>query len=821
MSNLKLEVLFNAVDKLSGPIKTIVGGSKTLSDAFKKTSSELKALEEQQRKITGFRQLQEQSKKTSQAIEQNKETIKQLKTAMNLGAPTEKMVKDLARAEAAQKRLKAAQKSQGSEITALARDLNQAGVNVNNLADEESGLKNKIHLTTMEINKQKEALSKHQKAQEGYEKMQARMAKASDLAKKGLMVAGAGAAAMAVPVKFSMDFESSMADVAKVVDGLKDDAGQVTPAYRAMSKEILAMSAQMPMAAKDIATIVAAGGQAGFASNELTKFAKTAVQMGIAFDISADEAGQSMAELRSAFRMGQDQVTTLADQINYLGNNTPAAAKGIMQIVQRIGPLGEVGGFASGSIAALGATLRGMGVSEEIAATGIKNMMLSLVAGEAATKSQRSAFKELGLDSSDVAKQMQKDANATTLQVLKSVSKLDKYKQASVLQMLFGKESLGAIAPLLTNMDALTENLEKVGDKSLYAGSMLKEYQSYTSTTDNKAKQLKNQLVAQSIVIGNMLLPTVNNLISKASHVMSVIQRWTEQNPKLASTLVKISVGAIAIIGGLSALALGVVALLGPLAMLKVTIATLGIGFGAVGAIFTPAGLVILGVIAAIAGAAYLIYKNWTPIKGFFVGVWSTVKTAFNGGIKGVSALIINWSPIGLFYSAFAKVLSWFGIDLPAKFTGFGAMILTGLKNGILSKIGEVKSALSGAVTGVIEKARNLLGIHSPSRVFMGIGDYTMQGMAMGITQNHNLPVKATQQATQNVVGAGTTKVTPVTPIRAQRGSSFISNDTIHITIKAEHGQPVRETARVLRAEMQRIQQEERDARRRFLTDTE
>ena len=89
MANLKLEVLFNAVDKLTGPMKTIVGGSKTLSDAFKKTSAELKALEAQQRKVTGFRQLQEQSEKTSQAIQKNKETIKQLKTAMNIGAPTE------------------------------------------------------------------------------------------------------------------------------------------------------------------------------------------------------------------------------------------------------------------------------------------------------------------------------------------------------------------------------------------------------------------------------------------------------------------------------------------------------------------------------------------------------------------------------------------------------------------------------------------------------------------------------------------------------------------------------------------------------------
>ena len=89
-----------------------------------------------------------------------------------------------------------------------------------------------------------------------------------------------------------------------------------------------------------------------------------------------------------------------------------------------------------------------------------------------------------------------------------------------------------------------------------------------------------------------------------------------------------------------------------------------------------PIGLAI----TAIAVGAYLIYKNWEPIKGFFEGIWGSVKTAFNGGITGVSALIINWSPIGLFYAAFAKVLSWFGVDLPSQFTSFGAMILTGLK---------------------------------------------------------------------------------------------------------------------------------------------
>lgn len=461
-----------------------------------------------------------------------------------------------------------------------------------------------------------------------------------------------------------------------------------------------------------------------------------------------------------------------------------------------------------------------MGVAEEIAATGIKNMMLALVAGESATKSQKAAFKELGLDSGQVAKDMQSNAEATTLKIIKAISKLDKYKQAATLKELFGSESLGSIAPLLTNMEALEKNLGMVGDQSKYAGSMEAEYAARAATTANNIQLSKNAMAALGITIGNVLLPQVNTMLGKFTSVMNIVQNWTARNPTLASTLVRVAVGAIAIIGGLSALSIGLIAIFGPMMIVAkgLGIITTAARLMSLALLTNPITWIVLG----IAAAALILYKNWTPISGFFVGVWNTIKTAFNGGIKGVSALVINWSPIGLFYSAFAKVMSWFGIDLPARFTGFGSMILTGLKNGILSKVGEVKDALTGAVEGVIEKARTILGIHSPSRVFMGIGDYTMQGMALGISKNYNLPIKATQQATRNVITTGTTaKATPVTPISANRGGSFISNDTIHITIKAEHGQPVRETAKAIREEMQRIEQERTDARRRFLTDSE
>ncbi|WP_230477059.1 phage tail tape measure protein, partial [Kingella kingae] len=123
-----------------------------------------------------------------------------------------------------------------------------------------------------------------------------------------------------------------------------------------MGNDIVAMSRKIPMAATKLAKIVALGGQSGIAQNDLMRFTDSAAKMGVAFDISAERAGQSMAELRSAFKLDQKGVETLADKINYLGNTTPAAAKGIMEIVQRVGAFGTVAGYNTGTVVLLGAT---------------------------------------------------------------------------------------------------------------------------------------------------------------------------------------------------------------------------------------------------------------------------------------------------------------------------------------------------------------------------------------------------------------------------------------------------------------------------------
>lgn len=227
-----------------------------------------------------------------------------------------------------------------------------------------------------------------------------------------------------------------------------------------------------------------------------------------------------------------------------------------------------------------------------------------------------------------------------------------------------------------------------------------------------------------------------------------------------------------------------------------------GMMLGTIIGVFTTAFMELFTIVGTVIGNTVgVLVTTFSNLPAFFNNIWTQIKTAFSGGIAGIGALIINWSPIGLFYSAFAAVLSWFGIDLPAKFTGFGAMILDGLKNGILSKVQAVKDALSSAVTGVIDKAKSILDIHSPSRVFAEIGDFTMQGMAVGLLNSSDLPIKALDQTHQKIVQTDIARpnIRSSQPVRAKSNSAIqVAGDTVTIQVHVAPGQNIQQIQSML-----------------------
>ena len=200
-----------------------------------------------------------------------------------------------------------------------------------------------------------------------------------------------------------------------------------------------------------------------------------------------------------------------------------------------------------------------------------------------------------------------------------------------------------------------------------------------------------------------------------------------------------------------------------------------------------PIGLTI----TAIAVAAYLIYNNWEPISAWFSNLWTKVTgyfqnfcnwvqgiwtgatewvssawagvsdyfgqfwnnitTFFNSGIGNITATILNWSPLGLFQQVFSTVLSWFGIDLPSKFTEFGSNLINGLVNGIRNAWEGAKQIVSDLGDGIKGWFAEKLGIHSPSRVFKGYGMNVVEGLVIGMDKAEPLAHDASKNLSSAV----------------------------------------------------------------------
>lgn len=445
-----------------------------------------------------------------------------------------------------------------------------------------------------------------------------------------IITGGAMAAPFIAGARAAIDFESQMADVRKVVNF--DTPNQ----FKEMGDDIGRLSERLPMAATDIAKIVAAGGQSGIARDELLSFAESAVKMGIAFDQTADESGDMMAKWRTAFRMNQGEVVALADRINYLGNTGPATTKQISGIITEVGALGEVAGLSSAQIAAIGATMAGVGVKQDVAATGIKNFMLAMTKGTAATKAQAQAYKSLRLDSKTVAENMQKDAQGTMLDLLKRIGQVDAAKRPAILAELFGTESIGAITPLLTNLELLRGNLQKVSDAQQFAGSMEQEYASRAATTANNLQLLRNGISGAARALGNALLPGINAVLDQLRPWISQVAQMISDNPQLVRGIV---------IAGAAFTALRA-------AVFAATVATrvLGVAFAA-----TPIGLIAVG----IAAAAGLIVANWEKLGPFFGALWELIKaytTPFMTFLQG----LFDWMPMDQIRKNWEPIVGWF-----------------------------------------------------------------------------------------------------------------------------------------------------------------
>lgn len=812
-NDLKLQVLLNAIDKASGPLKAINNGSIGAARGLKEARDRLKELNTQQKDISAWRTQRAAAEQTEQALSAARDKVKALSQQFAAtGAPTKAMTKDFRAALREAQKLKQQHHQQSEQLQGLRSKLYDAGISTKNLGTHERQLREQITATNASISDQGKRLvalnAQQKRLAAARNQMEKTQGFASNLAVNGAAGLGAGYAAsrpVAAAVKAFVPNEDSATQL-KV--SMMDNTGKVSEDFQKITDLATKLGDRLPGTTADFQEMMTMLRRQGLSAQSiLGGTGEAAAYLGVQLKMPVEAAAEFAAKMQDATRTSEKDMMALMDTIQrgfYSGVDPTNMLQGFSKIAPVMDTIKKSGVEAADELAPLLIMMDQAGME-----------------GGAAGNAFRKIF-QAGLDKDNVddvnkirelkGQKIQfsftnEEGNFAGLENLfaqvEKLKALNDEDRTETIKDLFGDDS-ETMTTLNTMMNKGLSGYKEVQQKLKNQADLRTRVNEQLGTLANVMEAAEGSFTNAMAEFGAAVAPDLKELIGTLGDIANKIGTWARENPKLAGGLVKV----VAAVAGLSfvfgGLAITMASMLGPFAVVRYGMAMFGMQGGGTlkvmqkllptftglarnalpmlgqgirtlastlgGALITalrtvsialwglatnPVALAIGAVVAVLAGAAYLIYQNWDAVKLYFANAWTEIKAGFSGGIGGILNTLANFSPIGLVYQAFAGVLSYLGVDLPTRFTEFGNMIVNGLVTGLFAGMGQIKGAITSIGDSTIGWFKEKLGIHSPSRVFAELGGFTMAGLTQGLEGGGKGPVDAVNQLSKQITDAG------------------------------------------------------------------
>lgn len=436
------------------------------------------------------------------------------------------------------------------------------------------------------------------------------------------------AAPLALAVNEAMKLEDAIADVAKVANV---DFG--TEAFAALEQGAINVSNKLGVAAGDVGELMAELAAGGVSSDRLEAIAEMAGKVGVAFDVTASEAGSAFMTIQNSMALTEQETKYTLDAMNAATNRFGGKASELLNFMAQGGAsVAQTLGVAGAEMQAFGNAMQVVGVTSSEAATTMQRFQQAILMKAPLKK----MFEEAGGGAQGLIAILEKanaSGNATQWLLKQGVGQY--------------ATKLGQLAMNLDTDKGLRAQLDFLREAGNVEGSSDAEFENRMKTTRSQLNLLKAQAVNAGISIGQKLLPVVMKIAQQLKPVIENITRWIGENPKLVDQIAKVA-AAVAV----GTLALG--------AVQKAVGGAIMI-FARLQKVFMllAANPWILA-IAAIAGAAYLIYKNWGKITAFFRSIWDAVAHTFKRVLKFIGVLVLRFTPYGLIYKNWGAISAWF-----------------------------------------------------------------------------------------------------------------------------------------------------------------
>lgn len=662
MKTLDIRVAFSAVDRLTRPAENARRLMGQFGDSIQRTQGAIKNFERQAR---SFERARDAVSKADAGIVKARRQLNALHQLQRTGTVlSEKQQKLMQQLSTRLERLNESRTREIQKMRELGGELKRHGISLTGSSNTIQQAIRRTEQYNNQLERERQALARVTRARERYSRAQetAGKLKTTGAMATGMAVAGGYAAGRFLQPAVGFGKEMSRVQALTRID-------KNSPQFKALREQALKLGSETQFTAGDAASGQAFLAMAGFTPEAIQAALPGVLNMAMASGIGLGEAADIGSNVLSQLGLSADQMDRVGDVLTATATRTNTGLREIGESMKNVGPVAGQLGISLEQVSAMMGVLADKGLRGSEGGNALKRSLLNL---SVPPKAASDALKELGVSVSD-SKGKMRNVEDVLADLYKATRKYGETDRVSFFKDIAGAEAVTSFMALVEAagkgaFPGLRKELDRVIDESRRTAKVM------VDNLDGDLKSLGSAWEGLRIRIADLIDGPLRSVTQWLTRVVSKVTALAQAHPALTRQLLMAggallamtaTVGSLSLVTGvlygkLATLRLGFSLLTGSMNVVRVLPALWGMVTGsvsllggAIGALFSPVGLIV----AALAGAAILIWKYWDPIRAFFAGV-------FSGIMERLTPLRETFERFGPVFDAIgsgiSQVFNWF-----------------------------------------------------------------------------------------------------------------------------------------------------------------
>lgn len=705
MKTLDIRVAFSAVDRLTRPAENARRLMGQFGDSIQRTQGAIKNLERQAR---SFERARDAVSKADAGIVKARRQLNALNQLQRTGTVlSEKQQKLMQQLSTRLERLNESRTREIQKMRELGGELKRHGIS---LTGSDNTIQQAIRRTEQynnQLERERQALARVTRARERYSRAQETAGK---LKTGGALAIGAAAAGGYAAGRFLQPAIGFGKEMSRVQALTRIDKN--SPQFKALREQALKLGSETQFTASDAASGQSFLAMAGFTPQAIQAALPGVLNMALAGGVELGETADIGSNILTQFNLTADQMDRVGDTLTAAFTRTNTDLRALGETMKYTGPVAAKLGISLEEAAAMAGMLANNGLRGSDAGTAMRASLSRLASPP---KAAADALKELGVSVADARGKM-RPMEDVLLDLYKATQKYGQVDQVSFFKDIAGEEAFVGLQTLVAaagsgELQKLTRELQGARGEADRVAKVMAD------NLDGDLKNLDSAWEGLRIRISDLVDGPLRSVTQWLTRVLEKITSLAQAHPVLTRQLLIAGGALLAMTATIGSLSLVIGVLYGKLATLRLgfdiltrsmnvirvlpalwgmvtgSVSLLG---GAIGALFSPVGLIV----AALAGAAILIWKYWDPIRAFFAGVFS-----------GIMEML---TPLRETFERFGPVFDAIGIGISQVFNWFKSLLspMESSKETLdkCTSTGEIfGNVLGGALQLVLTPAKMLL----------------------------------------------------------------------------------------------------------------